>query len=313
MSLAELYLNPTPSCFGGSCVERSKAKVCVLGVPYDGTTSWRSGAREAPQAIRVAAANIEFYSLRLDVDVEEVPIADVGDLAVSFDVKETLRRVSTVVYELLQMLNKQLLVVLGGEHTITLGVFEGLMKAGLDPCLLVFDAHLDCRDEYMGSRLTHATFARRLVEAYGYDRTFHLGTRAVCREEIEFARHKNIRYLTSFETRFLGLREVARRVLTWLKQSPCKTLYVSVDMDVYDPAYAPGVSTPEPDGLEPWMMLELLDHIVLHSLKPLVAVDVVEVSPPYDTSEITSVLAARTIVELIAAHQAVQQRRSRFT
>jgi len=285
----------------------------VLGVPYDGTTSWRSGAREAPQAIRVAAANIEFYSLRLDVDVEEVPIADVGDLAVSFDVKETLRRVSTVVYELLQMLNKQLLVVLGGEHTITLGVFEGLMKAGLDPCLLVFDAHLDCRDEYMGSRLTHATFARRLVEAYGYDRTFHLGTRAVCREEIEFARHKNIRYLTSFETRFLGLREVARRVLTWLKQSPCKTLYVSVDMDVYDPAYAPGVSTPEPDGLEPWMMLELLDHIVLHSLKPLVAVDVVEVSPPYDTSEITSVLAARTIVELIAAHQAVQQRRSRFT
>ena len=313
MSLAELYLNPTPSCFGGSCVEKSKARIYVLGVPYDGTVSWRPGAREAPQAIRVAAANIEFYSLRLDVDVEEIPIADVGDLAISFDVKETLKRLSTVVYELTQTLDKQLLVVLGGEHTITLGVFEGLMKAGLDPCLLVFDAHLDYRDECMGSRLTHATFARRLVEAYGYDRTFHLGTRAVCREEIEFARHKNIRYLTSFEMRFLGLREVARRVLTWLKQSPCKTLYISVDMDAYDPAYAPGVSTPEPDGLEPWMVLELSDYIVLHSPKPLVAVDVVEVSPPHDASDITSVLAARTVVELIAAHWVTERKQPTST
>ena len=310
MSLAELYLNPTPSCFGGSCVEKSKARVYVLGVPYDGTVSWRPGAREAPRTIRVAAANIEFYSLRLDVDVEEVPIADVGDLTVSFDVKETLKRLSVVVHELSQTLDKRLLVVLGGEHTITLGVFEGLIKAGLDPCLLVLDAHLDYRDEYMGLRFTHATFARRLVEAYGYDKIFHLGVRAVCREEIEFARHKNVRYLTSFEMRFLGLREVARRVLTWLKQNPCKTLYVSVDMDTYDPAYAPGVSTPEPDGLEPWMVLELLGHIVLHSPKPLVAVDVVEVSPPYDCSGITSILAARTIVELIAAHRAIQQRQS---
>jgi len=309
VSLAELYLNPTPSCFGGSCVEKSKARVYVLGVPYDGTVSWRPGAREAPHTIRVAAANIEFYSFRLDVDVEEIPIADIGDLAVSFDVKETLKRLSIVVHELAQTLGRQhLLVVLGGEHTITLGVFEGLAKAELDPCLLVFDAHLDCRDEYMGSRLTHATFSRRLVESYGYNRTFHLGTRAACREEVEFVRRKNIHYLTSFEIRFLGLREVARRVLAWLKQSPCKTLYISVDMDAYDPAYAPGVSTPEPDGLEPWMMLELLDHIVLHSTKPLVAVDIVEVSPPYDSSGITSVLAARTIVELIAAHQTAQQR-----
>ncbi|NPA05442.1 MAG: agmatinase [Crenarchaeota archaeon] len=297
MSLAEVYLNPAPYCFGGSCVEPGKADFLVLGVPFDATSSYRPGSREAPLAVRVAAANIEFYSMISGVDLEEYRIGDLGDLAQLGDARDMV----TVLRDIIASLPPKPLVVIGGEHTVTLGVYEGLVARGLNPCILVFDAHLDLRDEYMGLKLSHATFMRRLLERHGHDRVFYVATRAVCREEIEYARRHRVRYVTPQNIRLLGTMEVSRRIQQWLNSCGCDSLYISVDMDAYDPAYAPGVGNPEPGGLESWLLLGMLSSIVRSSQKRVVGIDVTEVSPPHDVGGITSVLAAKTVVEFLAA------------
>ncbi len=297
MSIAEVYLNPSPYCFGGSCVEPEKADFLVLGVPFDATSSYRPGSREAPLAIRVAAANIEFYSMLSGVDLEEYRIGDLGDIAPLGDARELVRVLADVV----SAVPGKPLVVLGGEHTLTLGVYEGLVKRGRRPCMLVFDAHLDLRDEYMGMKYSHATFMRRLVERHGHDVVFYVCTRAVSGEELKYAERRHVRYVTPAMLRLLGTREVVRRITSWLTGCSCDSLYISVDMDAYDPAYAPGVGNPEPGGVESWILIGLVSSVVRSSPKPVLGMDVVEVCPPYDPGGVTSVLAAKTAVEFLAA------------
>ncbi len=182
-------------------------------------------------------------------------------------------------------------ISIGGEHTITAGIIKGTKREGL--CLVSFDAHLDLRDEYMGYRYDHACVMRRISE-YGV-KIIEVGTRAVSKEEIEYAKQKGILFFTPQQIRLLGVKETARRIITSTQE--CKSLYISVDMDGIDPAYAPGVATPEPDGLDP---TNLLDIINLIADKRVIGFDIVEVSPSYDTSGITSVLASRIILETAA-------------
>ncbi len=300
MSLAELYIDESVPVFGGGPRRRpEESDVLILGVPFDSTSTYRPGSRFAPRAIREAAANIEFYSLRSRVDVEMVKISDVGDVAVSLDVEETLHRVREVVSHLLGY--GKPVIILGGEHTITLGGVQALVAARGKPCVLVFDAHLDLRDTYMGLRVCHATVMRRVVELVGHNNIYYVGVRAVSSEEIEYAERRGVKMITPHQLRMMGVREAVHRILNWLARSECTSLYVSVDMDVYDPSQAPGVANPEPEGLEAWCVLDILASVVRTSAKTPTIIDVVEASPPYDLAGVTSVLAAKTVVEAVAA------------
>jgi agmatinase len=311
MGLASLYLSRAPLYFGGEDVEPEKAEAILVGVPFDYTSTYRPGSRFAPRAIREAAANIEFFSLRsnIDLDAESVYISDLGDVAVSSRVDETLRRIETVISELATTWPSKLLVMLGGEHTVTLGAIRGLIRANLKPCIIVFDAHLDLRNEYLGEKYSHASVLRRVSELLGPSIAY-IGARALTREELEYAKSAGLPIITSREVRFLGVSEVARRVVSWLRSLSCNYIYLSLDMDVIDPAYAPGVGNPEPEGLEPWLLLDIIYKIFTLYNKPPGMVDVVEVSPPHDCSGITSVLAAKIVVELTALHKLLSKYKS---
>lgn len=190
------------------------------------------------------------------------------------------------------MKTKKIIISIGGEHTISAGVIKGLQKEGL--CIISFDAHLDLRDEYMGYKYDHACVMRRISE-YGV-KILEIGSRAISREELEYARRNGIAFFTPQQIRLLGVKEVARKIINSTQE--CKSLYISIDMDGLDPAYAPGVATPEPEGLDPTTLLDIINLIVD---KRVVGFDIVEISPPYDISGITSVLGAKIIMETSAS------------
>ncbi|ABM79929.1 agmatinase [Hyperthermus butylicus] len=307
MGIAELYLSRSSLLFGGVEVPLERAEAVIVGVPFDYTSSYRPGSRFAPRAIREAAANIEFYSLRANLDVENIGISDLGDIAVSSQPLETLQRIEQVTRELLENMQDKLLIVLGGEHTITLGVAKALAATREQPlCLIVFDAHLDLRQEYMGEKYSHASVMRRVVEQVTSN-IFYIGARAFTSEEFSYMRSHGLQMVTPQQARLLGLAEIVRRIRNWAKSSECKTLYISFDIDAYDPAYAPGAANPEPDGLETWLALELLHRIIIEVPATIAVFDLVEVSPPYDCSWITSILAAKTVVEAIAANHVARR------
>ena len=292
---AEFYLTRSEYLFAG--IEASKGRIAILGVPFDGTASYRPGQRFGPAALRRASVNLESNSLVTgDEYVEGIPVADLGDLAVVHgDAHETLARTSRVVSELAS--EGVMPAVIGGEHLITLGVLEGLHAIYGRLCLVSFDAHYDLRDDYLGLQLSHATYARRAWEKGLLDRIVYVGVRAWDKEESVFAEEKPVIHMVhAREVYRLGSRTVAGVVRRHLE--PCKHVYITVDMDVYDPAFAPGVANPEPGGLNPYQVMEVIHDIVDERI---VGFDVVELSPDYDCSGATSLLAAKTMQELAIA------------
>ena len=174
LSDRELYCSPQ-ICFGGYRSAYEDSDYVILGIPFDYTSTFRSGARFAPNQIRIASLNIETYSLRFGLDAEDLRVTDVGDLDVSGDVEETLRRIRRVVKDFIA--DGKLPIFIGGEHTLTLGsvkAFEG--EVGV----VCFDAHLDLRDDYLGLRVSHATFMRRICESIGPENVLIIGARALC-------------------------------------------------------------------------------------------------------------------------------------
>ncbi|BBD71786.1 agmatinase [Sulfodiicoccus acidiphilus] len=286
---ALLYVNEGSRLFAGS--RRHTSKFAVMGIPMDITSSYRPGSRFAPGAIREAAQFIEFYSIRTGVDVSEFGFDDVGDVILHpSDVELNLRRIRDAAT---YVLNKgKFLISIGGEHTITTGIVSAMSPE--ETCVLSFDAHLDLRDEYMGYRYDHACVMRRISEL-GF-KIMEVGNRAVGKDEIEYANTAGIPFITSHQVKLLGPREVSRKVLTHF--NGCRNVYVSLDMDAIDPAYAPGVATPEPEGLDPSTILDIMNLIVDQRT---VGFDVVEVSPPFDHSGITAILGAKMIFEVAAA------------
>ena len=287
--MKELYLLRNPYVFNGVECRREDSIFSLIGVPFDSTSSYRPGSRFAPQRVREASQNIELYSLRSGLDMERVPIYDEGDLAVVHgDVYEVMKRLEYVVEDIVN--EGKVLIALGGEHIITYGILRGFKKP---TCVLYFDAHADLRDEYLGYKLSHACTLRRLVEIVGPDKVFIIGLRALCSEEVDYIRKSGIKYLTSLMCQGLSFMDVVNNVRKFLRG--CENVYVSIDIDVIDPAYAPGVANPEPEGLSPTYLLNLLSEVINESVWGF---DIVEVVPPIDPSGITSVLAAKIINEL---------------
>jgi len=289
-----LYVDDSSMFFGGASVSESRTPYTILGVPFDYTTTYKPGARFAPRRIREAAANIEFYSFRTHLDFNKVMFHDMGDLSiVPGDVKSTLYRLREFIKDV--RVKKRIPIIIGGEHTISIGAIEGF--ADLKPYYVVFDAHFDLRDEYNGSKWTHASTLRRIVEILGSKRVIVVGVRAACSEELEYVRSMGIEYITSHQILKYGVKRAISKIIENSKIS--NSLYISIDMDVFDPAYAPGVGNPEPEGLTPTHVLDILYEIVDERL---VGFDVVEVCPLCDVNDITSILAAKVIIELSSIH-----------
>jgi agmatinase len=247
------------------------------GLPYDRTASFRRGSRFGPDAIRWASDSIETYNPLLDRDLEGVPFVDQGDLDVGHLDPEAM------VEAVRRGLPPCVPLVLGGEHTITLGVVEALTPRHPDLAVIQWDAHTDLRDEYDGRRVAHATVMRRLVDA-GVP-LVQLGIRAGTRVEFELARTRAM----------CCARDVAvpAEVLARLEGRP---LYLTVDIDVLDPSEAPGTGNPEPMGATYRQLLDALRSLAPHHV---VGMDVVEVAPPWDSTGRTAVLAASLVREMI--------------
>jgi agmatinase len=292
MGYRDLYVSHS-TVFSGFQKAFEEADYVVLGVPFDVTSTYRTGARFGPTAIREASLNIETYSFRSGMDVEELRIHDMGDLHVATDTMQTIERLANVVGEILEA--RKTPVIIGGEHTVTLGVLKGFGNKASKTAVLSFDAHLDLRDEFMGLRVSHTTFMRRLNEQLKPAKILEVGTRAVCREELDYAEKAGIEFITAQQIR----REGVEQTLKVLKRklADVESVYVSVDMDVLDPAYAPAVQNPEPGGLEGHTLLDILCGICD---KWVVGFDVVEVAPNYDFG-VTAVQAAKTIFEFLSS------------
>lgn len=300
MSNLKLFTSKT-MYFSGFQKEFEVARFVVLGVPFDATSTYRSGARFAPAAIREASLNIETYSFRSGVDVEDLDIHDSGDLHVSGSVNETLNRINLVCRDILD--GEKTPIIIGGEHTITYGATKSLNR---DFALVSFDAHLDLRSEYLDEKLCHATFMRRINEEVKPKKIIEIGTRAVCKEELKYvASASNIKYITSQRILRNNLNDILKEIRSALYG--CSEIYITVDMDVLDPAFAPAVQNPEPEGISTSMLLDILLEICDQRL---VAFDIVEVAPHYD-SGVTAVLAAKIIFEVLSQLYKMKQGKKR--
>lgn len=277
--------------FSGFQKSFEKADYVVLGVPFDVTSTYRTGARFGPNSIRQASLNIETYSFRTGLDVEDLRVHDLGDLHVSTETEKTLEKTALVIKDIVGA--KKTPVVIGGEHTITLGIMKGLGKEAKKTAVVSFDAHLDLRNEFMDLTLSHTTFMRRINEQMKPAKIIEVGTRAVCKEELAYAKEVGVEFLTAQQIRKEGEESINQQLRR--KLAKYKSIYLSVDMDVLDPAFVPAVQNPEPEGLQPDALLNILCSLCD---KRVVGFDVVEVAPNYDQG-ITAIQAAKTIFEML--------------
>lgn len=260
-----------------------KGAAVVVGVPFDATSTFRRGSRHGPTAIRWASQSIETYSPVLRRDLEDIELFEGGDVEVAATDVEGMRAATAA--HLSALPAHAVPVVLGGEHTVTLPIVERLRRSHADLAILQLDAHTDLRDEYEGLRLSHATVMRRVADLVGFDSIIQIGTRAGTAGEFETAR-QSLRHSGPMLT-------VPAEIWSWLEQRP---VYVTLDIDVIDPSDAPGTGNPEPEGVT---ARELLGFVRKLGTLRVVGLDVVEVSPPYDSSGRTAVLAATIVREAI--------------
>jgi len=290
MSHIELFVSQS-NVFGGIQTEFNRANYAVVGVPFDVTSTYRTGARFGPNAIRQASLNIETYSFRSGIDMEDVKLHDLGDLNVSADPEKTVEMLKFVVEEI--RIARKIPVGIGGEHTITLGILKGLIVDPEKTAVVSFDAHLDLREEFMGLKLSHTTFMRLINEEIGPGKIIEIGTRAACKEELTYAKKTGIDFFTSHQMRSEGAEQITRKIRQ--KLAPFEHVYLSVDMDALDPAYAPAVQNPEPEGIDTKMLLETACGFCDERI---IGVDVLEIAPVYDQG-VSAIVAARTIFEIL--------------
>ena len=286
MGYRDLYVTPALA-FANSPRDFEGADYVVIGFPFDGTSTHRPGSRFAPNAIREASLRIEPYSMRARTSVNRLRMSDLGNVDVTLDVGESLRRLQLVVREVLDA--GKVPVVLGGEHTLTLGVARALEDRAT---IVDFDAHADLRDEFMGRRVCHATVLRRILDLVGAERVLLVGVRALCEEEVGVIEEGGMPCTTMLD--ILRNREGAMRKIGDAAKR-AEALYLTIDLDVMDPSFAPAVASPEPGGMDMHALLDLIGCIPGNKI---VGLDVVEAAPPYDRGR-TALTAARILFEVL--------------
>lgn len=285
-----MYTSQT-NVFGGIQKPFEKAEYVILGVPFDATSTYRSGARFGPNAIRQASLNIETYSFRSGVDLEDLKLYDAGDLNVSMDAKETVDLTELVIADILTA--GKIPVALGGEHTVTLGMAKGLGSKAAETAIVSFDAHLDLRSEFMGLTLSHTTFMHLISRQVKPAKIIEVGTRSACIEELAYAKKAKVDFFTSQQIIKQGSEQIIAELKA--KLEPYEHVYLTVDIDVLDPAYAPAVQNPEPEGISPTALLDIACALCD---KRLIGFDVLEITPAYDQG-VTAIVAAKIMFELL--------------
>ena len=284
MSFLDLHMTKSPLIVNPN--DNSEPVAVVFGVPFDSTHSYKPGCRFGPDAIRDAFNNIEIFQPEFGIDLEAVNINDLGNTKTTVVAAEMLQMVENITSELKKQ-SKQM-IILGGEHLITLGSFTCFPK---DTGYVVFDAHYDLRDQYADIKLSHAAYLRRIVEKRGSENIVHVGARAFVKEELAFLKEHNITTVSDKEIRNGNGAKLLKDIT-----STFDSLYVSIDLDVLDPAFAPGVGNPEAVGIS---SRELYDLITTLQNKKIVAADIVELNPTYDNGSTVS-MAAKMISTIIA-------------
>ncbi|WLV24404.1 agmatinase [Aciduricibacillus chroicocephali] len=273
------------STFIGCEAEYDEADIVLFSVPFDGTTSFRPGTRFAGQAIRPDSYGLETYSPYLQKDLEDTAIYDGGDLDMPFgNPEKALEVVSHYSKEVLQDGKKFLMI--GGEHLVSLPTIEAAYEKYPNLHVIHLDAHTDLRDEYIGEKLSHATVIRRCHDFLGDGRIFQFGIRSGTKHEFDWAKEHT--YLEPFSLTTL------KEKIAELKDVP---VYITIDFDVLDPSVFPGTGTPEPGGISYKELLEAIQQF--QELNQVVAADVVEFSPPYDTTGASTAAACKTVREML--------------
>jgi agmatinase len=271
--------------------------IAVVGVPFDGGTSYRPGARFGPAAVREGSRLLRPYNPALDASPFALAqVVDAGDIVCTpLSADEAVAQVEAGADALLEGGGR--LVAIGGDHTIALPLLRATARRHGPLALVHFDAHLDTWDTYFGQRFTHGTPFRRAWEEglLRTDRSVHVGLRGPLYSDADLSDDAGMGYaqVTTDDVATRGVAEVLRQMLDRIGDAP---VYVSVDIDVLDPAHAPGTGTPEAGGLTSRELLALVSGLEPVSI---VGADVVEVSPAYDHAEITAVAAAHVLYDLL--------------
>ncbi|PLY07517.1 MAG: agmatinase [Arcobacter sp.] len=262
-----------------------ESKAVLFGAPFDGTTSFKPGARFAPSAMREDSWGLESYSPYLDKDLEDLKLFDYGNLELPFgDKKNALRMIQEHVQEIIDA--NKIPIMIGGEHLVSLAPVKALSKKYNDLNIIHFDAHTDLREDYLGEALSHATVIRRIYDQVGDGKINQFCIRSGLKEEFEWAKkHTHLEKFT-----YNTLESCVKR----LKDKP---VYITIDLDVLDPAVFPGTGTPEPGGINFHHMMEII--AILNNLENVVGMDVVELSPKYDASGVSTAVACKTLRELV--------------
>lgn len=261
--------------------------VVVLPVPYDSTSSWNVGSRNGPHAIIQASRNMELYDEELGWTPADVGIWTLDELEPSMkSPEETIARVEEAVAEILEA--EKFPVTLGGEHSIALGPVRAVNERYDNISVLQLDAHADLRDEYEGTKYNHACVLRRVRELCD---AVQVGVRSLSAEEAEFLKVSNAKIHMMGEVRKLGIEEIAQKVVSELSEN----VYVTIDLDGFDPGELPATGTPEPGGLHWYEGLHLLRRVFEE--RNVVGFDVTELMPGYPACDF---FAARLAYKLIA-------------
>ncbi|MCX9084862.1 MAG: agmatinase [Candidatus Methanoperedens sp.] len=266
-----------------------KARYVICGAPFDATSSFRPGSKLAPDAMRDASYNFETYSSFFDFDLDEIDIHDAGDLEVAETVDETLSMLSIHANKFVQ--DGKIPIMLGGEHSLSYPFVEACKNKYPGLGFVVLDAHMDLREEFHGEKNSHACISRHVLDLT--NKYVSIGIRSGTRDEYDYVRENNIRMFSSEDVFSLGIEKVISQFRDYIKGP----VYLSIDMDAIDPAYAPALGTPEPYGLTPRDV-----RAVISCLAPyIVGFDLVEIAPAYDSGG-TAVLGAKLVRDFIAAN-----------
>lgn len=260
------------------------AKTVIFGAPFDSTTSYRPGTRFGSSAIRSESFGIETYSPYQDRDLLDYNIFDAGDPELCIGSVETaLQQIEDITAEILA--DEKRPVMLGGEHSVTLGAVRAVYKKYKDLYIIQFDAHADLRDDYLGVKNSHACVMRRCYEIVGDGHIYQFGIRSGDREEFRFAdKHTKMNKF--------NLDGIDNAV----KELAGKKVYLTIDMDVLDPSVFPGTGTPEHGGVQ---FMELLEAVFKLKKLNIVAADINELSPHYDPSGISTAAACKLLREIL--------------
>ena len=264
-----------------------ESDVIVFGVGFDGTTSNRPGTRFASSAMRNEFYGLETYSPLLGLDLQDFNICDIGDLELSIgNTDKVLNDTYKCTKEILN--DGKLPLMIGGEHLVTLPAFQAIKEKYEDVYVLHFDAHTDLREEYNNNKNSHATVIKRIWDIIGDGKIFQFGIRSGTKEEFDFALREKHTYM---ETHTI---DTFWKIVSTLGG---KNVYLTIDLDILDPSIFSGTGTPEPGGIT-YRMFEQIFKILKNSNINLVGCDIVELSPDYDTSNVSTIVACKVLREL---------------